>query len=244
MVAGLDRVKAQPEKLKVAPKAAKSAVPPKAKTVQKVTTTSADVPPVRARRKKSDIKRSAIVSAAAKIFKKKGYAEATLAEIGKAAGTFAGSLYYHFDSKDQIVEEVLNIGTTGVSDVVSAVVAALPAETSHREKIRAAMRAHLSQMLVKDDFVVAYWKIIDQVPAAIRKRHLQKPRGYGAFWKNLINEAVAGGEIRQGTDASLLRLVMIGSTIWALDWYKPRGRLSPAQLADSIVDMLFEGVKA
>src|SRR5690349_6939769 len=57
----------------------------------------------RGRRKKSDLKRKAIIEAAARVFKNKGYAEATLSEIGRKAGTFAGSIYYHFSSKEELV---------------------------------------------------------------------------------------------------------------------------------------------
>lgn len=196
----------------------------------------------RGRRKKSDLKRRAIIEAAARVFKNKGYAEATLSEIGRKAGTFAGSIYYHFSSKEELVEEVLNMGTTDVSEVVAQVVQALPPNISHRAKIRAAYKAHLNQMLLKDDFIVAYWRIINQVPAEVRSRHLRKPREYGAYWKKLIDDAVDAGEIRPEVHRTLFRMVLIGTTIYALDWYNPRGGLDPDDIADSVLDMLFDGV--
>ena len=193
---------------------------------------------------KADAKRTAILKAAARIVCQKGYAEATLAEIGRAAGTFAGSIYYHFESREQVMEEVLNIGTTGVSKKVVAAVKRMPESSSYRERIRAGLRVHLSQMLLKDDFVVAYWRMIDQVPEAVREKHLAQPRAYGRFWKHLLQQAVEAGEIRPSADITIMRLVMLGASIWALDWFDPKGRLSPDDIADKIIDLLFDGVAA
>lgn len=199
-------------------------------------------PAKRGRRKKSDLKQRAILEAAAKVFKSKGYARATLSEIGKKAGTFAGSMYYHFASKEELVEEVLNQGTTRVAEVVAQAAAALPEGGSHRARIRMAFRAHLNQMLLRDDFIVAYWRIIDQVPANVRARHLKKPRDYGDFWRKLIADAVTAGEIRSDVQQTILRLVLVGSSVYALDWYSPRGEMDPDDIADALIDMLFDGV--
>lgn len=192
--------------------------------------------------RKSILKRRKILEAAAKIFSRKGYAETTLAEIGKEAGTHAGSLYYYFDSKEDLVEEVLNIGTHGVSDLVTKAVADLPPETSHYERIKLAFRIHVSQMLLKDDFIVAYWRIVDQVPPEIRERHLSAPREYGRYLQSLIDDAQKAGEIRQEVNGHMLRLMMVGSTIYALDWFRPDGPLSSIEIADILVDMFFNGV--
>lgn len=191
--------------------------------------------------RKSVLKKQKILEAAAKIFSRKGYAEATLAEIGKEAGTHAGSLYYYFDSKEALVEEVLNIGTHGVSRLVTKAVAELPPETSHIERIRVAFRIHVTQMLLKDDFIVAYWKIVDQVPPEIRERHLNAPREYGRFLQSLIDDAQQAGEIRVDINGHILRLMMVGSSIYALDWFNPRGELSSVEIADTLIDMFFNG---
>ena len=192
--------------------------------------------------KKAVIKRQRILTAAAKLFGTKGYSETTLADIGAEAGTYAGSLYYYFPSKESIVEEVLNIGTTSVSNLVMGKVSMLPRETSARDRIRLALETHMEQMLLRDEFVIAYWKIIDQVPEEIRQRHLVLPRAYGRFWQGMLNDAQMSGEIRSDLNSKLLRLLLIGSTIYALDWFNPEGQYTPTEIADSLAEMFFFGV--
>lgn len=48
-------------------------------------------------------KRDAIVAAAAELFRSEGVHAASMAKIREASGASAGSIYHHFDSKDEIV---------------------------------------------------------------------------------------------------------------------------------------------
>ena len=54
---------------------------------------------------KADISRERVLAAAAKIFVERGYAGTTMRAIADDVGLKAGSLYYHFPSK-----ELLKIG--------------------------------------------------------------------------------------------------------------------------------------
>src|ERR1035437_495482 len=64
------------------------------------------------------VSRQAILDTAARLFRQQGYAAASLRAIADACDMKAGSLYYHFESKDQIVSEVLDIGVQRAFDAV------------------------------------------------------------------------------------------------------------------------------
>lgn len=189
-------------------------------------------------------KRDLILEAAARVISRRGYADTTLAEIGEEAGTFAGSLYYYFNSKDALVEEVLNLGTTTVSRRVQEDVARLPPTATAEERIRTALATHFDQMLQRDAFIVAYWKIIDQVPAEVRERHKALPRAYGRFWQHLLADGQREGFIRANLDAGLVQLLMLGTSIYALQWFDPDGRLSAADLSAITADIFFSGIRS
>src|SRR5215475_5023908 len=63
---------------------------------------------------KSEKSRDSILSAAAKLFRRQGYSATTLRQIAAMAEIKAGSVYYYFDSKEQILDEVLHLGLLGV----------------------------------------------------------------------------------------------------------------------------------
>src|SRR5438067_25320 len=77
---------------------------------------------------KAAVTRAAVLDAAARLFREQGYAAPSLREIALAAGIQAGSLYYHFDSKEHIVAEVLRVGVETVFEGVSTATARARAE--------------------------------------------------------------------------------------------------------------------
>ena len=59
---------------------------------------------------KFDRTHEVILKAAARLFCEKGYAASTLRDIAASAGMKAGSLYYHFNSKEEMLDAILDQG--------------------------------------------------------------------------------------------------------------------------------------
>jgi AcrR family transcriptional regulator len=190
---------------------------------------------------KSAATRQRILDAAAKAFRAKGFVATRLAEIAALAGLRAGSIYYHFPSKEQILEEVLDIGIRRIADSVQAAVAALPAGTSQRRRITVAMVTHLSALLRHGDYTSANIRIFGQIPEEIRARHLEVRHVYEAFWRQLLNEARAAGEIRADVDLRLARLAILGALNWSIEWYRSEGATIEA-IAGTFANLVFDGV--
>src|SRR5580693_10298618 len=137
--------------------------------------------------------RRLILQAAAALFREKGYAEVSLREIAQAAGMKTGGLYYHFEGKESLVEEILTLGTQGALAAARAAVAALGEGTDPVDKLQAAFTAHIRFLLEAEDFASANLKILGQVPPAIRERHVRQDREYGAFLATIIDDVAAAG---------------------------------------------------
>ncbi|MBS0529403.1 MAG: helix-turn-helix transcriptional regulator, partial [Proteobacteria bacterium] len=58
---------------------------------------------------KSEKSRDSILKAAAMLFRRQGYSATTLRQIAATAKIEAGSIYYYFGSKEQILDEVLHL---------------------------------------------------------------------------------------------------------------------------------------
>jgi AcrR family transcriptional regulator len=190
---------------------------------------------------RSSKKRSQILDAAAAVFREKGYAQATLSEIAAKAGTQAGSLYYHFESREHLVEEVLAVGMLQTTDRVTAALRGMDSSASTAEKIRVGLREHLLQILNNNDYSAAYDKIIDQVPEHVREKFVQYPREYANIWRNIILEGQRKGELRADLDPTLLRLQLLGSVIWSSNWYDPARSKTPEEIADQMAECFVNG---
>ena len=81
-----------------------------------------------------------VLDAAAKIFRDYGYAGTTMRAIAEEAELQAGSIYYHYKSKDDLIGAVLDIGINAVMDTVKAAMAALPDDATGAERIETAVR--------------------------------------------------------------------------------------------------------
>ena len=192
--------------------------------------------------RKSDVTRQRILDCAALVFSEKGYAGARLADIAAAAGMQAGSLYYHFPGRDELVEEVLGQGVARTQERVRQEVEALPADATALDRLRAAIAGHVLAVLQIGDYTSANIRIFGQIPEAVRARHLVDQRRYGAYWNELLEAAQAAGEIRADADLSVVRMLILGAANWSAEWYRPDGGSSPEDVADELVRMVCDGL--
>ena len=173
---------------------------------------------------KSERTRQRILDAAARTFRDKGFAGTTLNDIAVAAGLRAGSIYYHFDSKERLLEEVLDIGIARVSAAVERAIEALPPETSPADRIRTGIEAHLRSLLHHGEYTSASFRIFGQAPGDVRARVLSRRRAYADYWRGLLQEGRAAGEIRSDRDLGLARMFLFGALNWSVEWYDPAKR--------------------
>jgi AcrR family transcriptional regulator len=185
--------------------------------------------------------RDQILVHAARLFRHQGYAATTLRQIAEAAGIKAGSIYYHFGSKDEILGVVLDAGIDAVMTAVKSRIAALPAKASYRAKIAAAIDGHLYGLLHHGDFTSANIRVYGQIPAAAKAKHRLVRRAYAQYWDELLQAALAAGALRKDTNLAVIRLFLIGALNWTVEWYNPK-RGSFKTFSSQITDIVFDGI--
>jgi AcrR family transcriptional regulator len=184
--------------------------------------------------------RDRILLEAARLFRHHGYAATTLREVADASGIKAGSIYYHFESKDQILGEVLDKGIVAVIDSVRQRVDALPAKATARQRVAAAIEGHLWGLLHHGDFTSANIRVYGQIPPAAKNRHRKIRREYADYWDRLLEDALQRGELRADTSNAIIRLFVIGALNWTVEWYNPQ-KGSFQDFARQITAIVFDG---
>ena len=191
---------------------------------------------------KSAATRLEILRAAARLLRDQGYAATTLRQIGEAANKKAGSIYYYFDSKDDIFNEVLNEGLIAVFDAVRDAVEAAPADATHRQRLERAMKAHLDMLHRKGEFTAATIRSHDQLPPKLRQRHRKWRSDYGAYWDGLFTKAIEAGDVREDFDVVPLRMFVVGAMNWTVEWFDA-GKYDPDDLYDLVSKLLMQGME-
>lgn len=195
----------------------------------------------RRRARKSEETRKRILDASAALFGEQGYFATTLRQIAKRAEIDAGSIYYYFASKDEILHEVMDIGIRAVFEAVRDSVEALPNSTTNRQRLEAATKAHLNTLLKFNAYTSANIAIFAQVSREAQNRNRKLRQDYAAYWHDLFDAAQRSGEISPDADLSLARLSLLGTLNWSMQWYDPK-RKSIDELAASFCAMLFDGI--
>jgi TetR/AcrR family transcriptional regulator, cholesterol catabolism regulator len=191
--------------------------------------------------KKSALTRQRILDAAASIFALKGYGRTLMGEIAESAGIHITALYYHFNTKDDLAEGVINhIAFVNHRDIVHCM-KALPPEATFFEKLRTAIRTQLEGIVTHREYILAQSKVLTELPDARQERHRAIWRKSAAFWRQLLQEGKKAGAIRADLDPSIVRMTLQGSINWTIEWYRPGGR-SAREIADQFADTMLNGI--
>jgi AcrR family transcriptional regulator len=191
---------------------------------------------------KAELTRQRILDAAAVAFRDLGFANTRLSDIAERAGLQTPSIYYHFGSKEELVEEVLQLGVDRTFRHVQEQVSQVPADDP-LARLRAAIRAHLTMALATGQYSAANLRLYGQMPAEIRSRLLRKQRMVGRYWNDLLVAAQEAGVVRSELHLSAVRMLILGALNWATEWYDPRG-LSVEEIAEQAAIVMLDGIRA
>ncbi|KWV58705.1 hypothetical protein AS156_34405 [Bradyrhizobium macuxiense] len=191
---------------------------------------------------KAEKSRNLILHSAAKLFREQGFSATTLRQIAAAARIEAGSIYYYFDSKEAILDEILDRGLRHVFESVKAAVKGA-GQATYRRRIELAIEAHLVALLESSDFTSANIRIYGQLQEHLKKPHRPLRRAYARYWDKLFLDARKAGEIRADIEIEPLRIFVIGALNWTVEWFRLDSKDDVLKLARRTQLMVFDGIK-
>jgi AcrR family transcriptional regulator len=190
-----------------------------------------------------DQSRTRILDAAAATLRARGLAGAKLSEIAKIAGMLAPSLYHHFGSKDELVEEVMMEGIYHNTRHIVSHVEVLGSGASPIQRLETAIRSHIDFLLTGDDYSSAVARVFDDLPDDMKKRVVAAYSGFDNYWRDLIVAAQKDGSANADLDPTVVRKFLIAMLNSSSSWYRP-GKLGPAQIAEQAARMVINGFAA
>lgn len=176
-----------------------------------------DAPPGRSPR--AEAARREILAAAAGMMRRNGYAEMSLRDVAARVHKKAGSLYYHFASKEDLATEVMRIGVEAVEANVRAALAGLHEEASAEARLTTAIEMHLETLLKRSDFVSSHIRCYPFVPESVRADLREARRRYDQLWLELIGDFAGPGA--SADEVHYLRHILVGALNQSLEWFNP-----------------------
>ncbi len=185
-------------------------------------------------------RRAELLATAAEVFASRGYASTTVREVADAAGMLGGSLYYHFDSKESMADEILS---TFLTDMWAAYDRVLGSGLDARETFRALIAESFRSIDRYRPAVVIYQNESKHLAANPRFSYLlDSQRRSREMWLSVLDRGVLEGVFRADLDTGLIYR-FIRDTVWvAASWYRSDGRLPADEIARQYLVMILEGI--
>lgn len=199
------------------------------------------MPQLTAESTSTDTARERILASAADLFMMHGYAETSVRDIARASGIKAASLYYHSESKDVLLAEILRLGVMATSDAFDASTRACDPTCQGRERLRAAIEAHLSALFEHGPFTSAAVVVFPVAPDSVKELVIPTRDEYERRWIGLLADLAANGDLRADTDLALTRLFLLGALNSTLEWFDVTGSIPVGQLAETVADTFWTG---
>ncbi len=184
--------------------------------------------------------RERILVAAAARFAELGFAETSLRRIAADVEMKAGSLYYHFESKDDLVLTVLRRGIGLMMDAftdVEQVAPIGPDDADRCGRLAAHVVAHLRVLHGHFEFTSLHVTTFRTAPAAVRTTIVPERDAYEAKWTELLRSILPR---QSDEEIGILRLVLFGAMNSSIEWFDAR-RGGLDVFAEVITDQFWYG---
>ena len=183
----------------------------------------------------SSVSRDRILSAAARLFHERGYRTTTVRDIAKEVGILSGSLFHHFQTKGEMLLEIMRDAALSVCIRAEAIIEHdRPPVDLLRDLIRLEFdsithenRRHYHGVLFFE------WR---EVPQADRAEFWQLRKRYKRSWMQVLAQCEAAGRLRCETHAA--SLILHGALRNAMTWYSPTGRYSAEEFGEILIRLV------
>lgn len=191
--------------------------------------------------KGSNETRENLLTLAARTFGEQGYSATTMRHIAEQAGIEAASIYHHFSSKEELVDEVMEQGGRRIISHQHERLEALGPDATAEQRFRAAVLGQMTGLIRHGDFALAHGRLLGQLPDKVRDRQIKRRERHQKFWSGLLEDLRADGLLRADVDIHLARIMILGSINSIQSWFNPR-KGSLEKVADQLCAMFFQGV--
>jgi AcrR family transcriptional regulator len=144
----------------------------------------------------ADLTHQRLIRAALELFSSRGYHDTTTAQIAKKAGVAEGTIYRHFPSKQQLLNELYRAALRWAAKVVEDSSGAAGASSPARARL-ALVAQGLVEGAVRDPAVVKLG-LLERHDAVLDDESRKTAREFGVALERVIAQGKAAGAVRPG----------------------------------------------
>jgi TetR/AcrR family transcriptional regulator, cholesterol catabolism regulator len=185
-------------------------------------------------------RRDELLKLAATMFADRGLKSTTVRDIADSAGILSGSLYHHFKSKEQMVEEVLKDFLDWLFERYQEIVAT---ESTPLDRVKGLFMASFEAIEHRHAQVVIYQDEAKRLSALPQFAFVDdRNREQRKMWVDLLHDGIADGSFRPDLDVDLVYRFIRDTTWVSVRWYQPGGPLTAEQVGHQYLAIVLGGI--
>lgn len=185
-------------------------------------------------------RRDELLKLAATMFAERGLKSTTVRDIADSAGILSGSLYHHFKSKEQMVEEVLRDFLDWLFGRYQEIV---DAESNPLERLKGLFMTSFEAIENRHAQVVIYQDEAKRLSSQPQFDFVEtRNKEQRKMWLDLLNQGIEEGCFRPDIDVDLVYRFIRDTTWVSVRWYQPGGPLTAEQVGRQYLAIVLGGI--
>jgi AcrR family transcriptional regulator len=184
-----------------------------------------------------DVKREAVIRAAARAFHARGYHQTSIDEIAAALNVTKPTIYYYVANKEQLLLECI---LTGLERVLEPFRRPRRAGVTAREQLNDIIRHYAQAIASEYGGCMVRAEDLGLAPASLgRIKKLKSEIDHSI--RALLDEGVKDGSI-DTADSKMTAFALAGALNWIAHWYRENQSMTAAEIADAFVRIFNSGL--
>ncbi len=174
------------------------------------------------------------------MFAERGLRATTVRDIADGAGILSGSLYHHFSSKEEMVDEVLRGFLYWLFTRYGEI---MDSETNPLERLKGLFMASFEAIEHRHAQVVIYQDEAQRLSTQPRFSYIEDMnRRQRKMWVEVINQGIDEGYFRPDLNVDLVYRFIRDTTWVSVRWYRPGGPLTAQQVGQQYLAIVLGGI--
>jgi AcrR family transcriptional regulator len=192
----------------------------------------------RERQHDREVKREAVIRAAAHAFNLKGYHNTSLDDIAAALEVTKPTVYYYVTNKEQLLFECF---VAGVEQIRAGFREVRDQDITGRERLHSVLRHYAKTIASEFGWVMV--RVEEQDLSPDMSSHIKAMKSeIDQGIRRLIREGIQDGSIHP-CDPKMTAFALAGSLNWIAHWYRENRSMTAAEIADAFITVFDNGLQ-
>lgn len=175
---------------------------------------------------------------AAQMFVEKGVESTSLSDLANALNITKAGLYYYFESKQELVYRIVELGLDNVKNEVLD-----PARQIEdaEERLKFIVFNHARLAAEGNHAVIIVSHEMTSLSFTQREVILKRRREYFEFVRDTLVEIQSDAKLND-IDMTTATFTLFGMILWLSRWFRPNGKLTVEKVCQDVCDMALKGL--